>query len=93
MAMVITKKVLGNGVTPPLLGKIPKKYRFFFLEDPPYDDNNDDNNDCDNNANNDDNNDVQGWGACATYTQSAPPFIYWLQPDWEHLPSVIMSWG
>ena len=36
MAMVITQKVLGNGVTPPLLGKIPKKYRFFFLEDPPY---------------------------------------------------------
>ena len=31
MAMVITKKVLGNGVTPPpLLGKIPKKYRFFW---------------------------------------------------------------
>ena len=40
--------------------------------------------------NNDDNNDVQGWGACATYTQSAPPFIYWLQPDWEHLPSLIV---
>ena len=33
MAMVITQKVLGNGVTPPpLLGKIPKKYRFFFWQ-------------------------------------------------------------